>query len=148
MNQQSTDGDDVYRRPFYFVLVSILALLMAPAILIYALLSGQIEETRLSSLLAMLALLWMMMLACAVPLLIDYMRYQIRLTTDSIEIQGWRTTKSMALAELAQLAEEPVKLVLKDTNGKKRLGISTVLKNMSALRKRLETVCSQNASEG
>ena len=133
----------IYRRPFYFVLVGLMAFLLPPTLLLYTVLSGQLDEQD-SSFFGLIVVLWIMMLAASIPLWIEYRRFRVRLTSDSIELQGWRQTKSVSLSDLHSISHEPTKIVLKDSAGKRRLEISTIVKGAQQLEQALQSVCEQN----
>ena len=142
MNQTDTK---TFRRPFYFVIVGLMGFLLPPVILLYTVLSGQLGEQD-SSFFGMIAVLWVMMLAASVPLWIECRRFQVRLTSDLVELQGWRRTKSLLLSDLQSIAHEPTKIVLKDAAGKRRMEISTIIKGAKHLEQTLQMVCEQNQS--
>ena len=142
MNQTDTK---TFRRPFYFVIVGLMGFLLPPVILLYTVLSGQLGEQD-SSFFGMIAVLWVTMLASSIPLWIEYRRFRVRLSSDSIELQGWRQTRSVLLSDLHSIAHEPTKIVLKDSAGKRRLEISTIMKGAQQLEQALQSVCEQNQS--
>lgn len=134
----------IYRRPKYFLLIATAGFLLPPTILFYGIVSAQGFTTQTS---VLLGVLWVMMLAASIPLVIDYRRYRVQLTSDDLIIHSWTRSQSIALPEIHTLDYEPVKIVLKNSNGKKLDEISTILQGMTQLHEQLKSICDRNNAQ-
>jgi hypothetical protein len=124
-----TDKATEFRASPLLLVVSVLGVLVPSVLTAWIPVSGQTLERQT---VILLVVLWLMMLAAAVPLFLLWRRAFVRIHENRVEFRGLGSVKAVTFQDVESVTRKPDKLVLKSRGG--RLGsISVVMKNFPML---------------